>query len=296
MSEISEEKLTKALANLEALSKSHNTATTKIEPMAAQDGSTQVFHTPSNSDPSMWAGSKQEDVPGNGPGVDRVKLDESGTDLRMMKSILAKLAKGMDLSEDEKKVVAKAMKEDEDGHDDEEHAKKLIREMVPGAKKDGPMHKSLLEAAQETPSVREGFEMSTFLRDQTAVLSKSLVDMEARIKAHVDAQIASVRGEYGEVAKSFADIATVVGATSHKISSLENSAARAPKSAVAQNNVLNKSLQAPPTDVLSKSLVGDALYAMMASKEIAPIEEIKFDTTGELPRDLEAKVRKHLSR
>lgn len=296
MSGISEDKISKALANLESLSKSHETVTTKVESMAGQSGSTQVFHTPSNSDPGSWAGSKEEDVPGNGPGVD--KISENGTDLRMMKSILAKLAKGMDLSDDEKKVVAKAME-----HDDEKEDKQLIRQMVPGAKdKDEKkeVKKSLMDAAQESPAMREGFEMSTFLKDQTQAISKSLEGIEARLAARLDEQVAALRNEYATMAKSLTDyvgdVGTVVGATARKLDAIENSAARPPKSAVASNNALNKSLGAPQGTELSKAMVSAALHEMMVKREITSLDAIKFDTTGELPRDLEAKVRVHLSR
>lgn len=298
MSGISEDKLAKALANIDALSKSHETVTTKVEGMAGQSGTPQIFHTPANSDPGSWAGSTAQDVPGNGPGVD--KISENGTDLRMMKSILAKLAKGMDLSDDEKKVVAKAME-----HDDEKEDKQLIRQMVPGAKdkdKDDKkdVKKSLLETASESPAMREGFEMSTFLKDQTAAISKSLEGIEARLSARLDAQVAALRTEYAEVSKSLTayvgDVGTVVGATARKLETLENSAARPPKSAIAANNALNKSLGAGNGETLSKALVSAALHEMMVKREITSLDAIKFDTTGELPRDLEAKVRVHLGR
>lgn len=299
MSGINEDKIAKALANLESMNKSE-TVTTKVVPMTGQSGPTQVFHTPSNSNPSTWAGSSESDVPGNGPGVDKI-ASGNGTDLRMMKSILAKLAKGMDLSEDEKKVVAKAME-----HDDEEQDKKLISQMVPGAKKDKDddkkdVKKSLVEIAQESPAVREGFEMSTFLRDQNVALSKSLEGIENRLSRQITEGLEKLRAEYTEVSKSLTgyvgDIGTVVGATKRQVAELETTAARGPKSAAAQNAAMNKSLGGGSGETLSKSMVSSALFDLMVKGQgVSSVECIKFDSTGELTRDLEAKVRAHLSR
>jgi hypothetical protein len=148
--------------------------------------------------------------------------------------------------------------------------------------------------------MRQGFEMSTFLKDQTQAISKSLEGIEERLAARLDSQVAALRNEYATMAKSLTDyvgdVGTVAGATMRKLESLENSAARPPKSAVAANNALNKSLGAPNGEPLSKALVSAALHEMMVKREITSLDAIKFDTTGELPRDLEAKVRVHLGR
>ncbi len=300
MSGINEEDLTKALDNLKSLSKSQ-TVSTKVESMVGESGSTQIFHTPSNSEPGAWAGSKPEAVPDNGPGVD--KISENGTDLRMMKSILAKLAKGMDLNDDEKKMVEKAMKDDKDDKDkdDDKDDKKGGKPPFAFGKPSGDVAKSMADIANESPALRHGFEISDFLKSLTATIVASHASSEARIKAHVDARLETLRSEYADVSKSLtgvlADVGTVVGASARKLDAFEQGAARGPKSAVAQGAPLNKSMGAPQGgEPLSKSIVNDALYEMMQAKKVSPHECIKFDTTNELSRDLEAKVRQHLAK
>ena len=57
---VAQETVSKALESLQELAKGHKsgaTATTRVESMSGVGGSTQVYHTPSNSDPGGWAGS-----------------------------------------------------------------------------------------------------------------------------------------------------------------------------------------------------------------------------------------------
>lgn len=300
-SHIAEEDLNKALSNLESLAKSKGagkTNSTKVESMVGESGSTQIFHTASNSDPGQWAGSRAEDVPGNGVGVD--KVSDNGTDLRMSKSILAKIAKGQDLSEDEKKFVAKAMKEQEDVD------KAMMPPQLQGKGKDDegddededkkapPFGKSLAEAAAEDPSLRHGFEVSDFLKSLVGALSTHIDGVEKRLSK----SIAAVREEQIVMSKSLAsgigDVGTVVGASLRKLEAVEQGAARAPKSASAAASALNKSLGAEGQP-LSKSLVGDVLETLMKSKECTPTDVLKFDATGEISRELEGKVRAYLA-
>lgn len=301
--QISEDDLNKALANIDQLAKSKagKTNSTKVEGMSGEGGATQIFHTASNSDPGSWAGSKAEDVPGNGIGVD--KISENGTDLRMSKSILAKIAKGQDLTDDEKKFVAKAMKEqddvekgmmpppfaakgDKDKGDDEDEDDK---------KKAPPFGKSLAEAATENPKVAPGFEVSDFLKGLVYELSARLDGMEKSLEARLSA----VRTEQASMAKSLgaalADIGTVAGATVRKIEAVESGAARAPKSHAASAAALSKSLGGNEGQPLSKALVGDVLDALMEQKKVHQIEVLKFDATGELNRETEQKVRAYLA-
>lgn len=298
-SHIDEADLNKALSNIESLTKSKGagkTNSTKVESMVGEGGSTQIFHTASNSDPGQWAGSKAEDVPGNGVGVD--KVSDNGTDLRMSKSILAKIAKGQDLSEDEKKFVAKAMKEQDDvekgmmppqlqgkGDKDEEDEKD---------DKAPPFGKSLAQSAAEDQSLRHGFEVSDFLKSLVNKLSDRLDQMEKSFSK----SIAAVREDQSTMAKSLlagiGDVGTVVGASHRKLEAVEQGAARAPKSASASASALSKSMGGEGQP-LSKALVGDVLEVMMKSKECTPTDVLKFDATGEISRELEGKVRAYLA-
>ncbi len=302
MSSINEEDLTKAMENITSFAKSHGSSvSTRVETMVGESGATQIFHTLANSDPGAWAGSAPSDVPGNGPGVD--KISENGTDLRMMKSILAKLAKGMDLNDDEKKMVEKAMKDDKDDKDkDDKKDDKGDGKKPPFAfgKPSGDVSKSMVDLANESTALRHGFEISDFLKSLTATIVQASVNSEARIKAHVDSRLEAIRGEYAEVSKSLtgalADVGTVVGATSRKLEAIEQGPARGPKSAVAANAPLNKSLAAPSGEPLSKALINDAMYELMVAKQVTPLAATKFDSTGEISRDDEAKVRRHLAK
>lgn len=169
---VESEDIVKALSTLQDLAKGHSsggTSTTKVESMVGESGASQVFHTPSNSDPGGWAGSSwrgegwEDSIEANGTDLNGVKaLGKS-----IAESIMAKLSKGMPLSARETNFVAKgglnlalskalppdspvgkakdakadkvkaaagkADKDDEDedkGHEDEEDDKFLVRNMV----------------------------------------------------------------------------------------------------------------------------------------------------------------------
>ena len=106
--EVSPEDVKKALGALQDVTKGHSsrgTATTQVESMqqggvgAGSDaGSTQVFHTPANSDPNGWAGSTAKDCGENGA---HDAIAENGTDYdggAMYKSIKEEISKGQQLS------------------------------------------------------------------------------------------------------------------------------------------------------------------------------------------------------
>lgn len=286
------ENLDKALDALTDLTKGHKsrgTATTKVEAMSGEGGSTQVHHTAKNSDPNGWAGSKASDVPENGASD---AIDANGTDYngraKMRKSILAKLSKGQSLTAEEYDFVAKgSMVED---LDDKEDAKKAA-DCDDDAKEDkdekkNPFAKSLEEHAADNEDVQKGLEVSEFLSGFAEVISKSLASAEARIVDKVVAAIANASDNSETFNKSLAgavaSLAEVTTLQAQRIEQVESTPARAPKSTGVA--ALEKSFDGDTGtgEDLSKSQVGEALFEMVQKGLIAPSEAIKFDTTNEL--------------
>jgi hypothetical protein len=317
--------LQKALQSLQDLAKGHNsrgTATTEVVGMAAESGATQVFHTPSNSDPHSWAGSTWagEDW-SDSIGPDGTDYKAAGA--KMRKSILEKISKGVALSQGEKNFVAKGgldkfkdvdkgmappfMKKDDDdkdvekaaGHSDEAEDKKLITEMMDKKdKKDKmmdktmdkkDMSKSFTDHAAENSAVRSGFEVSEFLAGFAQVMHKSLASMEARITDRVLTGIAKSDVEQGEVQKSMAEalarLGEVLAAHAQRIEQVESGPARAPKSTLSKSGVAPEQAQE-----LSKSQVTGVLVDLVQKGQASAQDVLKYDATGELSPELRQKV------
>ena len=299
----------KSLAKLEALA--------GIEQQAAPQESdnlqkSQICTGPS-SEKKQWAGSKWEDVPGNGPGADKIKPD--GTDYNergVRKSIMEKVDKGMPLTADELSLLKSDLDKgamppaDTMGKakNDEKEKEEYAREM----------NKSLGGAVEENDTLRKGIEVSSFLSELAKAFGAGLQGLEARMEsrlADVQNNMANVftqfAGEQGEFNKSLAEAVVNIG---HGVGSAINTAEQAaqmpvgpPKSHLqvvqggqgGQPEVMQKSFAGPAGgQEISKSMMLDTMHSMLESKQINPLDIIKFDSTGDINPALQAKVINHI--
>lgn len=313
--------LAKAMKALQDLAKGHSsggTATTKVEGMVGEGGSTQLFHTASNSDPGGWAGSSwrgegwEDSIEANGTDMGAVKkLGKS-----IASGIAAKLSKGEALTGRETNFVVKGgmnflkdddkkddkaekafppKKEDEveKGHADAAEDKEQIKEMV----KPGAMKKSMLDHAAENPEVAKGFEVAEFLAGWAQVMHKSQQSSEQRIVDRILTALARGEAEAGEVSKSMAgalaSLSEVLVAQAQRIDQIEASAARAPKS---QTQIQKSGVVPSPNEGgqgiegMTKSMVADRLLEMVKKSECTPQDVLKFDANGYLSPELARKV------
>ena len=316
--------LSKALAALQDLAKGHSsggTATTKVETMVGESGSTQLFHTSSNSDPGGWAGSSwrgegwEDSIESNGTDMGAVrKLGKS-----IATDIMGKITKGVALSareanfvskggmnflnDDRKEEASKAFppKKDEDvekAHPDAEEDAKQIKDMVKPSAMKGDVKKSLLDHASENAAVQNGFEVAEFLAGWAQVMHKSLQSSEARIVSQVTDRvltaIAKSDAEQGVVSKSMAgalaSLGEVLAAQAQRIDQVEAGAARGAKSA------LSKSVGAPldgaPVGIenMSKSQVTEKLLDLVKKSEASAQDVLKYDASGVISPELARKV------
>ncbi len=323
---VNKDKLEKALASLEQISKGHSsrgTVTTEVDSMrdgsagaGASAGSTQVHHTESNSNPGGWAGSTQMHCPDDGA-TDAVQ--EDGTDYtggaQMVKSILRKLHKGMRLTSEEMAVynsIIKAQSSEDDDSDAKDvskagsivgpsdYKKAKSEDADDDDDDDDEMDKSLEDYAQSNQGVREGFEVSDFLKGWSSVQDQALRSTESRIVRTVQKSLNSLsenQSQYNtELAKSLHNLAEVMMLQEQRIEQLESTPARAPKSH--QVSAVSKSFGpggAPQEESLTKAQILDTMEDMVEKGKISATDVIKFESTSGLPEPLERQVRKHLS-
>jgi len=318
-----EETISKALAMLQDLSKGHQsrgTASTAVESMSGQGGSTQIFHTSSNSDPGGWAGSTGRDVPENGA-TDSIEAD--GTDLKgvsggLMKSIMEKVEKGLALTAAEayvlKSVISKAGKpfgEDDEDEDDEDDDKKGKKKKPPFMKKaqdeddeeaDKKVSKGLADHASSNDQVQKGLEMSPFLAGWAQVQADAASSSEARIVSRLSKSLMEIDSGnamfQAELAKSVAALAEVLVAQAQRVESLETSPARGPRSTQVQPIEKSFGAGGPPqtnNEEMSKALVLDTMIDMVQKGKLHSQEVVKFESTNELRPDLQHAILAHRS-
>lgn len=319
---VRQDDLAKALTALQDIAKGHSsrgTATTEVESMrdagvgAGSDaGSTQVHHTPKNSDRQSWAGSSWSGVSSD----DAVK--EDGTDYdggAVMKSIMDKLSKGQELTAREYAILKGQLDKQGDeeemdkaygADDDEEEAKKSKarkskEDMMEDEEDDEEMGKSLADYASESDEVSKGLEVSEFLAGFAGVMAKSLEAMEKRVVAKITKSLVDEAEGNGEFQKSLAEAVVNLGeaitSVAQRQEQLESQPARGPKSF--QNvQVLEKGGFSGPQsgEPLSKSLVASTLAEMVPRGEATAQDVIRFESSGELPEHLETKVRAAVGR
>lgn len=311
---VNQDDLAKALTALQDIAKGHSgrgTVTTEVESMrdagkgaGSGAGSTQVHHTPSNSDPKGWAGSRASALPEDGA-TDSVGAD--GTDYvaqsaGLMKSIIEKMAKGIPLSADEAELytsIAKGglppfMKKDEDKDDKDDKAEKAYSK--DDDKDDKDMEKSLSDYASENDKVSKGLEVSEFLAGFANVMAKSLEAAESRIVARVLAAQTSEAQATGAFQKSLAEavgrLGEAVTATAQRVDQVESQPAHAPR-AVHNVQVLEKGSFGGPQggQPLNKAIVAATLVDLVTKGEATTNDVLKFDSSGFLSPTAEAKVR-----
>lgn len=300
---VPEETISKALETLQDLAKGHPvraTEATKVETMRDENlaagssaGATQVHHTPSNSDPKGWAGSKASSEPA---GDD---IEENGTDYRgkakLMKSILEKLAKGLPLSSDEAAAYASIAKGDFN------FGKKDAKDEDKDEDKGADLGKSLADHASEDEDVSKGLELSSFLAGWANVQSQAQKSSEQRLSAAFQKSLADVASEQRDynaaLAKSLASLAEVMTIQAQRIEQLESTPARGPKSQMAVGVVEKSFAGGAPAqgETLTKSQVLSTLEDMAVSGQITATEVVRFESTGQLTPQLEAAVRAHRS-
>jgi hypothetical protein len=302
---VKQDDLAKALNALQDLAKGHSsrgTNTTDVETMrdagaaAGSDaGSTQVFHTAANSEPSSWAGSVKQGCGDDGASD---SISENGTDYqaqaKMMKSILAKLSKGQALTASEYNMV-KGManfEKKEDKEDKEEEVEKAKA----CDKDDEEMGKSLSDFANENEVVSRGLEVSEFLASFASVVEKSLSTLEERVVARVASELGSTHAESGEFQKSLAGALAGLGETMaavvQRIDQVENQAARPPKSVQGVHAIEKGGYAGPEAgESLNKALVGEALVQLVQNGKAQVTDVIKFESTGQITPALDTAVR-----
>jgi hypothetical protein len=310
---VAQEAISKALESLLEVAKGHasrGTATTAVESMrdsgagaGSGAGSTQVYHTPSNSDPKGWAGSSAKDCPEDGATDD---IEEDGTDYKgvshgLMKSILDKIEKGEALSEAEafvfKSIVSKAGYAADPKEEKVDKGKPpFLKDDDKDDKDDKDVGKSLTDHASDNEEVTKGFEMSSFLAGWAHVQNEALQSAESRIVESVNKSLSALDADNSkfqvELAKSIGALAEVLSLQGQRVEQLETTPARGPKSAQA----VEKSFGAggePQGEQLQKSQVLDAMIDMVHKSLIPAQEVVKFESTGELREELYQAVVAH---
>lgn len=325
---VAAETVSKALEKLQGLAKGHSsrgTATTAVETMrdgsagaGSSAGATQVYHTPSNSDPKGWAGSKGEDCADDGAS-DSVEAD--GTDYRgaskgLVKSIFNKLSKGETLTEAEQYVLKSVVKAGYGKADDDKDEDKAEDKMDKAAtddddeddedeKKDKkgkmPFGKSLTDYASENEDVKKGFEMSSFLVGWADVQTQAMQSSESRILSQVQKSLNVVHGEQqsynSELAKSVSQLAEVLSLQAQRIEQLESTPARGPKSQIAaiEKSFGHGGAGSQSGENLNKSQVLEAMVDMVQKGKISATEVVKFESTSQLAPEMDQAVRAHRS-
>ncbi len=298
---IEEQDLQKALSTLQDLAKGHSsgaTNTTKVESMSGEGGSTQVHHTAANSDPNGWAGSQARDVAENGASD---AVSENGTDYdggaEMVKSILDKLSKGIQLTAEEFAVVKGMpafLKKDDDKDKDKKDDKV---EKAHDDKEDDKVKKSLADEAAANETVANGMEISEFLAEFVGTLSKSLNTMENRIRSDFQSRIATSDANQEEFGKSLASALGTLGeglvAQTQRVDQIETTPDRGPKSQQVSEDV-QKSFEGPDGQTLTKGDVAATMVEMVENKKLDMQEVIRFDSSGgQISESTMAKVVAH---
>ena len=309
---LSEDALTKALDEIKAvmaggeeLVKGHSsrgTATTAVDSMGGEGGSTQVHHTASNSDPGTWAGTGQRAVGENGASD---AVDENGTDYKggaeMVKSVLEAVAAGAITAEAAATILSKGgfpPKKDED--EEEAPAVKKATDCDDDKEDDKFMGKSFEQHAQENAKVSEGFEVSDFLQEFAGVFAKAMADHTSGIKSYIDARISKSAEQQEGFNKSLAgalsNFSEAVAAQGQRVDQIEQAPARGPKSAqgvqAVQKSFATEGGQTESAD-LSKAEIMETMYDMVTKSLIGPEPLVKLDSTGEIDPQLLQRVVSH---
>ena len=287
-----------------------------------------------NSEVSSWAGTNKQSVPqtGEGVGADQDGDYDKG---KARKSIADKVMKGQPLNEQEVALLNSDLSKAEpfQGKEskEEEEAEEKEREKKGGKKDDEKkdddkggdtslagmfgkgqppaqdMGKSFAQAVQDNDTLQKGIEVSDFLLEMVKSFALGLENVSRRLEAHVDSRLGQFASEQGDFNKSLAEaVANIgygVGALSKGIEDAGQQPAGAPKSQLravpagaAPQGVqpLSKG-QGNPLEGITKSQVLDAMTTMMEKGQCAPLDVVKFETTGDLNPAIRDQIAKSLS-
>ena len=265
---------------------SGNTPTTKVESYTSESGATQLFHTPSNSEPSSWAGSMKQSVSMED------HIDANGTDVSVgavRKSIVDMLAKGQ-ITADQAVSLLKALDKPgkgepdgdegyEDGDDDEKEPKGKPEFAKGKGKKVAKSFEEDVAASDEI------VEVGPALEALVGILTKSFASLEQAIVAQGAKQDKFSKS----LATATANLAEAVLTTSGRVDAVEASPARGPKSA-REDAVIAKSVPANHT----RDEIAEALFQLRTKNQCTDQDVLVFDSTGRIEKSLQAKVIAHL--
>lgn len=325
---ISRESFYKSLGKLEALAGvQHQTQQPQINPEAIvekmQKGEqltpeemtlvkSQIC-TGGNSERTSWPGGNTSDVPGNGPGAD--KIQANGTDYNergVRKSIMEKVAKGIALSASELALLKSDLEKSDKGEDDEKGEKEV--ELKFGKAQDDDkeqygrdMGKSFSEVVGDNETLQKGIEVSEFLSEFAKSFGTGIEASESRTMAFVQDigqqlfnALHEMKAEQADFNKSLAEAVLNIGhgvaGSMEQVAQVAEMPVGAPRSQQlraipgGQQGFVQKGMGGG--EQISKSMMTDAMTDMLEKGEggISPAEIIKFDSTGEIRPELQAKV------
>ena len=150
-----------------------------------------------------------------------------------------------------------------------------------GSKKLG---KSFDEHVREYPVVCEGVELSPFLHDVVAGISKSFADFETRMMDLIDGNHAEASDFDKSLGSAVIEIGQSVNAVSHRVNYLGDSTGGISKSFQNTSNInyLSKSGLSDKGSAPSQNEIMDAMIKAVEANQLDPLEVIKFESTGAL--------------
>lgn len=278
----------KNLASEEKLEKGGNTISSNVPAMSGEGGKTQLFATPSDSNPGTWAGTSQTSVPENGA---TDGISDNGTDYGtkgMVKSILNLLAEKKINADVAAMLLEKALpfeKKDKDEEYEEKDEKKEVKKSV---ESDDSVEKSLTSS----PAVSDAFEVSEFLKELVTGISKAISGVESRLTKKIEDTATSS----GSFQKSLSNVVSTLGqaviSTNQRVEELATQPARAPKSV----QVLEKSFGGRTAcDELDEATITKSLVALHEEGKVHASDVIRFETSRAITEETLRKVKNFVS-
>lgn len=297
---VAKESVEKALSALKAVagedvSKSKNTISSQVPAMVGESGKTQIFATPSDSNPGTWAGSTQTAVASNGA-TDGVS--ENGTDygVAMMKSVLDMVAAGKLDPQVAAILLSKGFpfeKKDEDKKDDDKEDKKDVKKSGAACDDDKDKDKDdVAKSLASSPAVSDAFEVSEFLTGFVEGFAKALTGLENRMSRRFDALESRNTGFQKSLTDALSTVGEATIQNTQRIDSIANLPARGPKSV----QVIAKSFDGnTESQDLSRDTVLKSLVALNEKREVNQFEIVRFESSGQISEDTLRKVKAYAS-
>jgi len=260
-----------------------------------------------NSERTSWPGGQTSDVPGNGPGADKIK--PNGTDYNergMRKSIAEKVAKGLPLTADELALLKSDLEKGDEVGGSVEKAKDDKDKEEFGR----DIGKSFNEVVNENDTLQKGIEVSEFLSEFAKSFGSGIEASENRTMGFVQdigqqlfTALHEFKAEQADFNKSLAESIVNIGhgvaGSMEQVQQVAEMPAGPPRSqqlraipgGQERQGFVQKSLGGPGEGI-SKSMMTEVMTDMLEKGEggIQPVEIIKFDSTGEIRPELQAKI------